>query len=240
MNPELSQLLSLQEIDIEIKRLNQELTTLPTRREELERQFETSAGELLALRQEYEDALAEKQRLESSLETEQNKHEKFKADLMKATNEREYTTAVREIDITKKTIGSLETDILKFMDTLEKIEVRAKESSPRLDALRAETDQQIAEITKAVAGHNERMKVLTTARGKSLETLGREARATYERVSKMRSGLALAEARDYTCTGCRMKIRPQIFNELRRADSVITCESCGRILYFRFEATVTS
>jgi hypothetical protein len=33
---------------------------------------------------------------------EQQKLDKFKSDLMKATNEREYSTAVREIDVAKK------------------------------------------------------------------------------------------------------------------------------------------
>ncbi len=46
---------------------------------------------------------------------------------------------------------------------------------------------------------------------KLLTTLTPNARATYERVSRMRSGLALAEARDYSCMACRMKIRPQVF-----------------------------
>jgi predicted nucleic acid-binding Zn-ribbon protein len=52
----------------------------------------------------------------------------------------------------------------------------------------------------------------------------------------MRSGFALAEARDWKCLACRMTIRPQVFNDIRKGDSIITCESCGRILYFKVEA----
>jgi predicted nucleic acid-binding Zn-ribbon protein len=55
----------------------------------------------------------------------------------------------------------------------------------------------------------------------------------------MRSGFALAEARDYSCMACRMKIRPQVFADIRRGDSIITCESCGRILYFKAEPATT-
>ncbi|MBK7601731.1 MAG: hypothetical protein IPJ07_25660 [Acidobacteria bacterium] len=55
----------------------------------------------------------------------------------------------------------------------------------------------------------------------------------------MRTGLALAEARNYSCMGCRMTIRPQVFNDIRRAETIITCESCGRILFFRAEVTVS-
>ena len=44
--------------------------------------------------------------------------------------------------------------------------------------------------------------------------------------------MALAEARDGLCTVCHVRLRPQVFNEVRRNDSIIQCESCTRILYF--------
>jgi predicted nucleic acid-binding Zn-ribbon protein len=38
---------------------------------------------------------------------------------------------------------------------------------------------------------------------------------------------------------CRMTIRPQVFSDIRRGESLITCESCGRILYFKREPVIT-
>jgi predicted nucleic acid-binding Zn-ribbon protein len=38
---------------------------------------------------------------------------------------------------------------------------------------------------------------------------------------------------------CRMKIRPQVFADIRRGESIFTCESCGRILYFKNEPAIT-
>jgi predicted nucleic acid-binding Zn-ribbon protein len=56
--------------------------------------------------------------------------------------------------------------------------------------------------------------------------------ALFERVSKHRRGLAMSEARDGLCTQCHVRLRPQVYNELRRNESVMQCESCSRILYF--------
>ncbi len=238
MNPELSQLLALQETDIEIKRLNQELVSLPARQQEIERQFAESVKEFSALRQEFDDALGEKNRHEAELTVEQAKHQKFKDDLMKATNQREYETAVREIDATKKTIGLLETEILKLMEKAEKLEARVNERSPEIETRRGEVDRQIAETAADVTGHQARLAALTAERDQKLSALGQPARSDYERVSKMRSGLALAEARDYLCTACRMKIRPQVFSNIRRGEAIFTCENCGRILYYKAEARV--
>ena len=54
----------------------------------------------------------------------------------------------------------------------------------------------------------------------------------YERVRKARRGVALAEAREGCCTACNVRLRPQVYNEVRTNQSVVTCESCSRIVYY--------
>lgn len=235
----LSQLVALQETDIEIKRCNEEVAALPKRRADIEQQFEASNREFLDLKQQFDDASAERRRLEEDLAAEQTKHDKFKADLMKARNEKEYTTAVREIDVTKKAIGTFETEVLKLMEKIEKLEAQVKERSPEIETKRAEVDRQINELTASAEACRQRLETLTAERARLLGELAPQTRATYERVARLKSGLALAEARDYSCTACRMRIRPQVFNDLRKGDTIITCESCGRILYFKPQVATT-
>jgi predicted nucleic acid-binding Zn-ribbon protein len=55
---------------------------------------------------------------------------------------------------------------------------------------------------------------------------------TYDTLMKGRKGLAVVEARDYLCTACHVRLRPQVFNEIRRGDTIHQCGSCQRILYF--------
>jgi uncharacterized protein len=239
LNTELGQLISLQDVDVEIKRLREEIASLPERQHELERQFAESVKEYSDLKQQLNDAETDKRRLETELEIEQQKHQKFKNDLMRATNEREYTTAVREIDVARKAISSLETEILKLMDRTEKLESQLKVMDPEMDSRRLAVDAQLSEWSATAISNQQRLDQLTSQRTPMLEALSPSARATYERLSKMRSGFALAEARDYSCQACRMKIRPQVFNEIRRGDTIITCESCGRILYFKSEGVTT-
>jgi uncharacterized protein len=239
LNEELSRLISLQEIDVEIKRLKDEIAMLPVRRQELERDFSGSVKEYSDLKQQFESASSARSQFESELEKEQEKHQKFKNDLMKATNEREYTTAVREIDVARKAISSLETEILKLMEKTEKLDALIKERTPEIDSRRVEIDRQLAEWSEKASANQQRLEYLLTRRAPALEALAPNARATYLRLSRMRSGFALAEARDYSCLACRMKIRPQVFNDIRRGDTIITCESCGRILYFKVESVTT-
>ena len=50
-----------------------------------------------------------------------------------------------------------------------------------------------------------------------------------------RGGLAVVEIREGICQGCRMRVPPQLFNEIQRNEQVILCPSCQRMLYWRAE-----
>ena len=239
LNAELSQLISLQETDLAIRRLNEEIAALPSRQEQVERQFAEANREFLALQVSFEATKSKRREQEATLEAEQQKHQKFKDDLMKARNEREYTTALREIDVTKKTVSSLETEILKLMEQTETLEKQVQERTPEIETRRATVDQELADIAASAEAAKQQLAALTAERQQLFNTLGPLAKATYQRLSRMRNGIVLAEARDYSCQSCRMKIRPQIFNDIKRGETIITCESCGRILYFHAETATT-
>jgi len=147
LNSELSHLISLQDVDVDIKRLTEEIESLPARSDQLERQFAEALKEYLAVKRELEDAQAARRRLEGELEQEQQKSQKFKNDLMKATNEREYTTAVREIDVARKAISAFETEVLKLMERIEKLESQVAERAPEMESRRIEIDRQLKEWT---------------------------------------------------------------------------------------------
>jgi len=60
------------------------------------------------------------------------------------------------------------------------------------------------------------------------------ALSTYDRISKAK-GTAVAEALNQKCMACQMMVRPQRWNDLRdrsNDDTMMTCESCGRLLYY--------
>ncbi len=54
----------------------------------------------------------------------------------------------------------------------------------------------------------------------------------YERVRKGRKGVAVAEVVDGRCTACYMVLRPQYFQDVKRTETILFCESCQRILYY--------
>ncbi|MEW6131322.1 MAG: C4-type zinc ribbon domain-containing protein [Acidobacteriota bacterium] len=221
------------------------MSKIPVERENAENEFKTQAAEFLALQTKHEQKIAERKQLEFDLATAQEHHEKFKQDLMRVTNEKEYSTALREIDVTKKQVNTYETEILKGLEEIEKFDEQLKTLAPDVEQKRHEVDQFLATLDKEVQECEQALIDLNTKRSGLITSFPRSQLATYERMSKAKRGQALSEIRDGVCSACRVKVRPKVFSDVRKGDQMITCENCGRILYYRPDSnqsveTVTS
>jgi len=232
---ELNQLIELQELDLEIQRVADRLSMIPVERERVEGEFEQFAAEFLALKSKYESNVANRKQLEEELAVTQQHHEKYQQDKMRVRNEKEYAAVLREIDATKKQISALETEVLKLMEENEKLGAELARLSPDVEKRRGEIDLIIAELEReGEAARNASLR-LKARREELAQNVPKPLFDTYDRMSRVKRGQALSEVRDGICTACRMKVRPKLFSDVRKGDQMITCESCGRILYYRPE-----
>jgi predicted nucleic acid-binding Zn-ribbon protein len=233
VSAELSQLIELQELDTEIQRVTDRLARIPVEREQVESEFNQYAAEFLALKSKYEQTLEERKQLESELTSTQHHHEKYKQDLMRVRNTKEYETALREIDATKKQIGVLETEILRRMEEVERLDAELAVSAPDVERKRAEADLALQSLDQEREQSEHQLAAFAASREQLASRVPRQLFATYDRMARLRRGQALAELRDGICLACRMKVRPKVFSDVRKGDQMITCENCGRILYYR-------
>jgi predicted nucleic acid-binding Zn-ribbon protein len=233
VSPELSQLIELQELDLEIQRVADRLSKIPVERNQTENEFRQYAAEFLALKSKYESILEVRKHLEAELAITQEHHNKYKQDLMRVRNEKEYTTALREIDATRKQISALETEILKSIEEIEQLEADLAVRAPDVERKRSEVDLSLGSLDREHEDANRQSEMLNRRREELSVLLPRPLFATYDRMARLRRGQALAEVRDGICTACRMKVRPKVLSDVRKGEELITCESCGRILYYR-------
>lgn len=238
MSPELSQLIELQELDLEIQRVSGRLSRIPEERESTENEFRQHAAEFLDLKSKHEQALEDRKQLEIELATTQQNHDKFEQDKTRVRNEKEYTAVLREIDSTRKHIGSLETDILRRMEELEKLDAELAARTPDVERMRAEVDLILDALDKEHDAVNRQLSEFVERRKKLAGLMPRAQFASYDRMSRLGRGQALAEVRSNgICVACRVRVRPKIFSDVRKGDQLVTCENCGRILYYRGETS---
>jgi len=145
---------------------------------------------------------------------------------------------LREIDTARKHVSALETEIIKRMEELESLDSELTSRSPEVERMRADVDVSLAaldnereEASRLLAEVSERRKELAAK-------MPRHLFAIYDRMSRLRRGQALAEVRkDGICVACRVRVRPKIFSDVRKGEQLVTCENCGRILYYRNESS---
>jgi len=102
-----------------------------------------------------------------------------------------------------------------------------------LKAEEVRTKQEIAACESEKVKLHTELQQKTDTRSTVASTTESRALALFEHISNQRQGIAVVEAREGLCTFCNVRLRPQVFNDLRLNNTLIQCDSCQRILYFQ-------
>ena len=87
--------------------------------------------------------------------------------------------------------------------------------------------------TNNVAEYNGLLAALDVTRDATAKQIDDpRALSIFEGLAKNRKTTALSQAIDGLCIECRVRLRPQVFAEVRRNDAIRQCDNCQRILYF--------
>jgi predicted nucleic acid-binding Zn-ribbon protein len=232
VNSDLQHLIRLQQLDSEIDAARRRIAEIPGVQEALSARLEHAAAAVDTAKKRLADNQSERKKIEAEVTGIQTRLSKYKGQLLELKTNKEYQTMQHEIAMAEEAIRSQEDRILERMEEAEMLTRELKAGEAELKS------QQAAIATERKALDAEAAALETTAAAASgtrndvARELSPEALRLFEHVSKQRKGLAVAEARDGICTVCHVRLRPQVYNEVRRSDALIQCESCLRILYF--------
>jgi predicted nucleic acid-binding Zn-ribbon protein len=233
LNADLEALIRLQKTRDRIATLTTRIETeIPAHIAELETELRGVRERVDAGHVAIETARRERARLELDLKAADEKINKYKAALMQVKTNDEYRAALNEIDYTNRTRSELETRVLELMEEVDsrREELKALEEELRVEDEKIHTDRKMLEEEREALG-GKRSSELTTA-SEIENRLPARLVGIYQRIAAVRGGVVLALARDGVCVACNMRLRPSIFQQVKRNEQVITCDSCGRILYY--------
>ena len=150
-------------------------------------------------------------------------------------NDKELGLAKREVELLKEEIGTLETELVNVMELVEAVSAKLRQAESALAGLTAERDGEASALREKLTRLAAEIERERATRSELVQTVDGDLRRKYERIFSRRGGLAVVEVREGTCQGCRMRVPPQLFNEIQRNEKVILCPSCQRMLYCRAE-----
>jgi predicted nucleic acid-binding Zn-ribbon protein len=230
---ELEQLIALQTLDTSIRRLEREIEANPERRAEIEKEFDQRASDIRALENRRDEAKHTRARLEAETLEQRGKAERAERNLMSSKRQEEYTAAIREADAARKQISAIETQILEQMEALDQAEKSLNERAGEIASLNSDRDTRLSAFDEEARLRTQQLETSRAERERVFANLSKPISSLYKRISaRIRDGVAVAEARNGSCTACFMALRPQVMAEVRRGEEVITCDNCSRILYY--------
>jgi uncharacterized protein len=156
---------------------------------------------------------------------------KFKDQLMEVKTNKEYLAMQHEISMAQDGVRNFEDKILEVMMAADELDGEIKAAEKALAEEKTKVNEERATRQQTAGKMEGEIAELSKARAKVVSEMSREAVALFEHVSRARKGHAVAEARDGHCTACHVRLRPQSFNDVRRGDKLVQCESCTRILF---------
>jgi predicted nucleic acid-binding Zn-ribbon protein len=232
MHPDLQLLIELQDVDSAADRAKRRLAELPSLQQALESRIAARTGEVTAVKERIAAGKAARAETEKQVAAVQTRLSKYKGQLTEVKSNKEYTALLKEIATAEQDVRTHEDRLLERMEEAEVLAAELKAAEAQLKTEQAEVAKQQAALEAERGQLEKEFSRVTEARAAVTAKLSRETLMLFERVAHGRKGIAVAEARAGLCTVCHVRLRPQMFNDVRRNDGIYQCGNCTRILYF--------
>ena len=232
MLADLQSLIELQDLDLTAERLRRRIADFPAALAAIDSRLTELTAAVAAVKDRMSASQTARREIEKDLAAVQGRLSKYKDQLMEVKTNKEYHAMQTEIGTAEQLVRQHEDRLLERMEEAETqaADLKAAETALKAGTAQAVSDRQALEAERASADAE-----LTRTAAQRASVAGRISPAAltlFEHVSRHRKGLAMSEARDGHCTQCHVRLRPQVYNDVRRNESLIQCESCSRILYF--------
>ena len=234
MHSDLARLIELQKQDLEVKRLRDEMTALPKHVAALAAKLAAVEGQRAVIVDLLAKEEALRRRQESDVKDFRGKIEKGRKKVDAATTAAMVTAFEHEIAFAEAEIAKLEDAELESMLRTEEMEAQRKLADEAVVTAKATLTRERARAVETIDKDKVLLAAVEKERAALRPTIGEAILATYDRIAKGK-GTAVAEALNQKCMACQMMMRPQRWNDLRdrsHEDEIMTCESCGRMLYY--------
>jgi uncharacterized protein len=232
MHPDLKLAIELQVVEKEIARVSAEIAYLPRHIKEIESKLAGALRQLDADRQALAENQKERRKFDGDISLIQQKISKYKGQIFEVKTNEQYKALQHEIEYAEGEIKKIEDRILERMVVAEELEGRVKEAEKRLAVEKAEVEKEKTETTARTRADEEQLAELKARREDLRSRMSPQVLREFDRVFKGRKGIAVSEVRDSTCTECNVRLRPQIFQEVKNNPEIKQCENCYRMLCY--------
>lgn len=234
MLPTLQNLLDLQTVDARLLDLRARHAAYARKFSDLEARVAAAKAELERARASHTNALKERRKYELDVESWKEKAHKFRDQAYQVKTNEAFKALQHEIQMAEDEIAKAEDRLLEQMVAGEEYDLKIKTAEKALQEAEEFAQAESAKLEAEKAGLEKELAQAEEERKRAVGGIPEELLDHYHRIARKHGGVAMAEVRDEKCGACGMRVRPQVFQEMRRSENteIFHCETCTRILYF--------
>jgi uncharacterized protein len=220
----------LQECETEARALEDGLARMPQALERARGEQTVRETEQKARETELQEMQKKRRGLEKDVEASEQKIRENSTRQVQARSNAELDALKKEGQYVRDQKSGLETKVLELFDAEEAQQKRVAEAKGHLAKAQAATAARQQEIEERAAVERAALDRKRAECDALAGQLPGPVRARFEQVVRAKGGLAVVPVQRGACGGCFNSLPPQAVNEIRKAEELIVCESCGRIL----------
>lgn len=229
----LATLLQIQHIDLELMRVNKQLSELPQRATILEtrtkrRDIQQKREKLDALHADADERLARISAEDADL-AEKQRHVQEEMDASKG-GYRDVEARSRELNGFAKRRNTLDGELSSIGEELSKIEGMQAQVNQLLAGLDERESAATQTFVKEGGALKQTAAKLEAQRASLLSDLPEDISTLYEKTAARAGGVALGRLQGSSCGVCRVALDSGRLVEMKRQGNVALCPQCGRLL----------
>ena len=240
VHPDLERLIRLQALDSEASEARKAQTSIPETQRALDQKLDGARNALAAAKDRLAANQAQRRGLEKDLASVTTRLSRYKDQLMEVKTNREYTAMQHEIETAQGEVKRLEDGMLERMLEADELAGGVKDAETALKAAEGQIATERLELDLQLQQAGATIERVSRERAALAAQLPPAVLATYDTVARSRKGIAVTTARDERCSQCQVRLRPQVYQQIRHNEAVVQCESCQRILYYVPPATAST
>ena len=208
-----------------------ECQTPPEAVSRLEKEGEARAEEIAELQSRLDELDEELKKVRTRQEETKLELEHFQKQKAMVSNEREFTAVINEIEFATKAQNEanarrdeFDAEIAELTERIEELRKVHPEEEAARQRVVTDWEQHKDELTQNVRQVADQAREIE-------QQLAPTHRARFQRLLERKHGSAVSAVVEGSCSFCHFSLRPHLHQRVRRAEEIITCEHCHRILY---------
>ena len=235
----IEKLLILQDRDRKINRVQQELAQIAPERESLRAKAGSTQSQLDAAKTRVKQIESERKQRDLEVEAKKSQIEKYANQQLQTRKNEEYKALAHEIEMAKDAIFRIEDQEIALMEQAEVAQKEVIRATLEANEAKKLADTQIAELGQREENFKKELAALQSGRAELASAVDEVARSRYDRILKSKGDNAVVGIDHGVCGGCHMKLQQQLIVMCQAQKELVTCSSCGRILYYTRDMELT-